>query len=140
MDPKIFDGGIHNDFRGSLTYFNDLAMNQAKRFYIIENIDTEVVRAWQGHKIEQKWFHVVSGSFKIVIVRPDNWNLPSPILNYHEFILEARKPQVLHVPGGYATGFMANSIASKVMVFSDFTVEESKNDDFRFDKGLWYNW
>jgi hypothetical protein len=29
---------------------------------------------------------------------------------------------------------------SRIMVFSSFTVEESSKDNFRFDKGMWYDW
>ena len=138
--PEIITGGNYTDNRGTLTYFNDFNLIPVKRLYILEHPDTCVIRAWQGHQHENKWFHVVAGSFKFILVRPDNWNSPSPSLSCQEFVLCARDNQVFHVPGGYATGFKAVEQDSKMLVFSNFSVEESLNDDFRFDKDKWYNW
>lgn len=136
----IIQGGTHEDQRGKLTFFNDFDMSPVKRFYIIEHPHTEVVRAWQGHQKEQKWFYVLKGVFKIVLVQPDNWQKPSGSLSTEEYILRPVENTVLHVPGNYATGFKALEPKSKIMVFSSFTVEESSKDDYRFDKDLWYDW
>lgn len=137
---SIIQGGRHEDARGKLIFFNDFDMNQVRRFYMIEHPDTSVVRAWQGHKKEQKWFYVIAGSFKIVMVQPDDWLQPSFNLETKEFILESERDEVLHVPGGFANGFKALKPQSKMLVFSDFTVEESFQDNFRFDYNKWYNW
>jgi dTDP-4-dehydrorhamnose 3,5-epimerase len=83
---------------------------------------------------------VVEGSFKIVLVKPDDWQHPSLTLPVEEYNLYSTKIQILHVPGGYANGFKGLEPKSKIMVFSSFTVEESMKDDFRFDEGLWYKW
>ena len=107
---------------------------------MIEHPDASVVRAWQGHKKEQKWFYVIAGSFKIVMVQPDDWAHPSSDLETKEFILESERDEVLHVPGGFANGFKALKPQSKMMVFSDLTVEESSHDNFRFDYHKWYDW
>ena len=136
----IIEGGTHTDDRGSLTYFNDFDLSSVKRVYILEHPDISTIRAWQGHQHENKWFHVVFGSFKLVLVQPDNWNSPSSNLSHEEFVLSARDNQILHVRSGYATGFKAIEPDSKMLVFSNFSVEESRNDDFRFDKDMWYNW
>ncbi|MGN6602877.1 MAG: WxcM-like domain-containing protein [Ginsengibacter sp.] len=138
--PQIIQGGTHTDERGKLVFFNEFDMARVKRFYVIEPAGASTVRAWQGHKKEEKWFYVISGSFKVVLVQPDDWESPSVELATEEFELAASKPQVLHVPGGYANGFRSLEAGSKIMVFSPFTVEESAGDDYRFDKGLWYDW
>jgi dTDP-4-dehydrorhamnose 3,5-epimerase len=138
--PQIIQGGTHEDARGKLTFFNDFDLKEVKRFYVIEHPDTEVVRAWQGHKIEQKWFYVLEGSFKVVLVKPDNWDHSSKILSQNEFILKAAENQVLHIPGGFVNGFKALEANSKMMVFSDFAINDAGSDDFRFDKRLWYDW
>ena len=136
----LITGGTYEDNRGILTYFNEFDLTPIKRLYILEHPDTSVTRAWQGHQHENKWFHVVTGLFKVVLVQPDNWNSPSPDLSHQEFVLCAVDNQVLHVPGGYATGFKAIEPDSKMLVFSNFSVEESQEDDFRFDNDKWYNW
>lgn len=138
--PNIIQGGQFEDERGKLIFFNDFDMKEVKRFYIIEHPDSSIVRAWQGHKREQKWFYVISGSFKVLLVQPDDWERPSGDLPIEEHELKASGPQVLHIPGGYANGFKALQPGSKMMVFSSFTVNESSGDNYRFKKERWYNW
>ncbi len=136
----VISGGIHKDLRGILRYFNDFNMDSVKRFYTLENSSKGTVRAWQGHKKEHKWFYVVSGTFKIVLIKPDNWNTPSVKLDYEEFILNLNDNVILNVPAGYASGFQSLETGSKLVVFSDFSLEDSLRDDFKFDKNLWYKW
>lgn len=138
--PKIINGGFHSDERGSISFVNEFDFSEVKRFYNICHPTTEVIRAWQGHKEESKWFYVNSGSFKIVLVKIDDWGLGTNANMPVEFHLDFSEPQILFIPGGYVNGFQATSPNSKLMVFSNFTIEESKNDDFRFDKSLWYKW
>ncbi|PZX50258.1 dTDP-4-dehydrorhamnose 3,5-epimerase [Algoriphagus ratkowskyi] len=57
-----------------------------------------------------------------------------------EFVLDASLPTVLLVPGGYANGLQAKSINSSLMIFSNLKLDEAKNDDYRFEKDLFYNW
>jgi dTDP-4-dehydrorhamnose 3,5-epimerase-like enzyme len=137
---KIITGGKYSDKRGMLNYFNDFNLNPVKRMYILEHPDSKIVRAWQGHQDENKWFHVVSVAFKIVLVKPDNCASPSANLAYQEYNLSVENSQVLHVPGGYATGIKAMETNSKMLVFSNFSIAESLNDDFRYEKDKWYNW
>lgn len=136
----IIEGGKFEDGRGKLIFFNDFDMSGVKRFYVIEHPDEQVVRAWQGHQKEEKWFHVVDGGFKIVLVQPDDWQKPSAELKTEEFVLDATQQQILYVPGGYANGFKALQPKSRIVVFSSFTVEESAKDNFRFNKDQWYKW
>jgi dTDP-4-dehydrorhamnose 3,5-epimerase-like enzyme len=138
--PRFIEGGAFSDERGALSYVNGFNMLEVRRFYLIGHPDVSIVRAWQGHQMEQKWFYVTNGKFKVVVVKPDNWEKPSMALRSNEFILSADHPGVLHVPGGYANGFKALEPDSQMMVFSDFTVEQSKNDNYRFEAGLWGIW
>ncbi|WP_222535566.1 WxcM-like domain-containing protein [Pedobacter polysacchareus] len=140
IEPKFISGGSHIDNRGTISFVNGFNLNEAKRLYAIEHNNKAVVRAWQGHKDEQKWFYVVAGSFKVVVVKPDNWENPSKYLPTKEFLLTTVFPGVLHIPAGYANGFKALETGSKIIVFSDFTVEQSSNDNYRFDQDLWFDW
>ncbi len=140
MKSHIISGGEHVDARGKLTFFNEFDLKEVKRFYVIEPHDSNIVRAWQGHKLEQKWFYVLNGSFKIVLVKPDDWENPSDFLSADEYILTSTNLQVLYAPRGFANGFRALEMDSRIMVFSSFTVEESCDDDYRFDKEKWYDW
>jgi dTDP-4-dehydrorhamnose 3,5-epimerase-like enzyme len=138
--PEIILGGEYEDARGRLTFFNDFDMKAVRRFYVIEHPDTAIVRAWQAHKKEQKWFYVTAGSFKIVIVKPVEWASDSEESKLQEFILTTADNKLLHIPGGFASGFQASEPHSKLMVFSDFVIAEAGTDDYRFDKSLWYDW
>lgn len=136
----IIRGNTYQDERGTLFFINDFDMRPVKRFYTIFHPDTAIVRAWQGHRVEQKWFFVLDGAFDIALVRPDDWSAPSASLPVELFSLPAAVSQVLHVPGGFATGFKATVPNSRMIVYSDCTLEDSATDDFRFEKHLWRQW
>lgn len=138
--PEIIHGGNHKDERGTVSFFNEFDLLPVRRFYVIEHPDVIVVRAWQAHKIEQKWFYVIAGSFKIVIVKPEEWLGAFEEINSQEFILRKGDDRILYVPGGFANGFKALEPGSQLMVFSDFPLSRAGSDDFRFDKSLWYDW
>ena len=138
--PGIISGAVHSDQRGTISFVNDFTFAGVKRFYSIQPADLAIIRAWQGHRQENKWFYVVSGSFKVVAVKIDNWENPSAECELFEYNLQADKPAILHIPGGYANGFKATQPDSCVMIFSDFTVEQSAVDDYRYDQSKWYNW
>ncbi len=140
MEPVLIDGGSFKDNRGELDYFNSFSFDDIKRFYIIKNKNDFSIRAWQGHKIEKKYFFVTKGSFIICAVKVDNWSNPSPNLNVYSFDVIESEPQILHIPSGYANGFKAMSRESNLIVFSNLRLEESQNDIYRFPQDLWYNW
>src|SRR5690606_38784589 len=100
-------GGIAKDHRGQIRFVNDFDMTQVKRFYIIKNTDTELIRGWRAHRTEQRWFYVLSGAFTVNLVQIDNWESASPDLPVEKKILKVVDPQVLHVPVGYATAIQA---------------------------------
>lgn len=137
---QLIDGGIFKDERGKLRFVNDFDFSDVKRFYIIENNSVDVIRAWQGHKIERKFFYVVLGSFLICAVKIDDWDNPSATLRVEKYILNDRKSQILMIPAGYANGIKALEPNSKLLVFSSQTLEDAKNDDYRFEKDMWYDW
>lgn len=140
MQPSFIKGHTYTDERGSLVFVNDFAMQEVKRFYTIFHHSTQVIRAWQGHRREQKWFAPLDGVFEVILVKPDNWQNPSPDLPLLHFELNAANPGVLHIPGGYASGFRSLVPNSKMIVYSDMNLEDSKQDDVRFDKSRWYTW
>ena len=137
MLPHKIIGGIHFDKRGKLSFINDFDMSQIKRFYLIEHEETSIIRAWQGHKLEQKWFFVLKGSFLVGVVQPDNWENPSKDLEVKTFILKDTNNEILYIPGGFANGFRALEPGSVLQVFSDLHLSTSVADNFRFNTELW---
>jgi dTDP-4-dehydrorhamnose 3,5-epimerase len=47
---------------------------------------------------------------------------------------------VLYIPAGYANGFMSLTDHAKAIFYSTATLEESLNDDIRFEARTWDPW
>ncbi len=129
--PKIIEGKVHSDSRGNLSYNNSFDLSDIKRMYFIENIDIDLIRGWTGHRIEQRWFVAVSGSFKIRLIQVGQWNNPARDLNITEYYLTNEKLMVLYVPPGYASAIQALEKGSKLMIMADYSIGET-NDEYRF--------
>jgi len=119
----VIEGNIHQDERGVVRFVNDFDMEKVVRMYCIEP-KLGVIRAWQGHKVERKWFYAAKGRFWVKTVEMDS-------LNKEVFELTSLESKVLEIGGGYFNGFEALEEGSVLMVFSDFSLEESKKDDYR---------
>jgi len=120
---KVIKGNSHKDERGVVRFVNDFYMTHVKRMYCIEP-KMGVIRAWQGHQKETKWFYVAKGSF---LVKTLNMSTLEKI----EYHLKDSESNVLQIPGGHYNGFEALEDGSVLMVFSDFELKDSKGDDFR---------
>lgn len=131
MKPLLHKGSLFQDHRGSLRYNNDFEASRIKRIYTIENQSIENIRAWQGHKIEQRWFSAINGSFLIKIIEPDHWENPSGINASFEFVLEKKTLDFLHVPSGFLTGIKALEENSQLLVMADYALGEIK-DEYKF--------
>ncbi|MFN1216410.1 WxcM-like domain-containing protein [Chryseobacterium kwangjuense] len=129
--PEIFAGGNYSDERGNVVFNNKFNASEVKRIYFIENINTELIRGWTGHKIEQRWFSVVQGSFIIKLIRIDNWQHPSKRSDVLRFEMNSENMDVLHVPGGYASAIQAVEKGSRLLVMANYSLGEI-NDDYRF--------
>ena len=140
MQPEIIKGGKFSDARGTLQFVNDFEFEGVKRFYQVIHPDTSIVRAWQGHKVEHKWFFVGKGSFVIAWVKIDNWDNPSASLTAQRTILSASEPTILSLPKGYANGIKAIEPGSILSIFSNLTVDESSKDRWSFAPTLWFDW
>jgi dTDP-4-dehydrorhamnose 3,5-epimerase-like enzyme len=131
MSPKLIKGNKHEDTRGTLFFNNNFNLTSIKRIYIIENQDTDFIRAWQGHKIEQRWFSAIKGSFKIELITIDNWELPSRSLIKHIFELNSLQLDVLHIPSGCISSIQSLEKGSKLLVMGDYSFGEIQ-DEYRF--------
>lgn len=132
MTPKIINGSSSSDDRGIVSYNNDFDATVIKRLYFIENINTDFIRAWQGHKVEQRWFSVTKGSFQIKLIKIDNWDNPSKELDIISFIIDDKKFDLLYIPQGYVTSIQSLDKGSKLLVMSDYLLKEI-NDEYRFN-------
>jgi dTDP-4-dehydrorhamnose 3,5-epimerase len=137
--PRLIEGSVFVDDRGTLSFVNGFDFSGVKRFYMVTNHVAGFVRAWHGHKQEGKYVTVVSGAAVVGVV-------PLEKLEYYDtcvyerdpdcrpvmFCLSAIKPAVLWIPPGYANGFKGLTADTRLLFFSTKTVEESKGDDYRY--------
>lgn len=130
--PSIVEGNCFSDERGKISFNNDFNAHDVKRIYFIENHSLDFVRGWQGHKIEQRWFISVKGTFEIKVIKVDNWHNPSNNLKTLVYQINSDNSEVLHVPKGYITSIQALEANSKLMAMSDYSLGEIK-DEYRFD-------
>lgn len=131
MIPKIFNKTVFEDLRGELTHFNELNLTSFKRVYFIENMNIDVKRGWQYHIQESKIFFATKGSFKISI--RSFLDIHNPEINtLREFILSEEESSFLFVPPKNANMVQSNYQDSKLMVLSDFHLDDSLKDKIRF--------
>lgn len=97
--------------------------------YIID-VKLDVVRAWQGHKIEPKWFVVLEGELKIKAV-PINVNSNISLVDCFQITVLKSDNKIVHIPAGYYNGFKAFKPNSKLLILSNLTISESLTDDYR---------
>ncbi len=135
--PRLIDGGLHVDARGTVGFVNTFDLKGVDRFYWIVAREPNVFRGWIGHRRDQKWFSVLSGTVEVFVVKPDDWKSPCRHLATQNYLLTASKPQVLHVPAGYATGSMDKTGGSILVVHSSGKIEQARTDEFRWPAEYW---
>lgn len=135
--PHLIKGGVAIDERGQVTFVNGFDFKNVKRFYVIENSSSNIIRAFHGHFKEEKYVFVVSGSALVVAVEIDDPLRPSKDKEIHRFMFSAKEPVVLYIPAGYANGISSLEEGTKIVFFSTLTLEESKADDYRFPYDYW---
>ena len=129
----LFTGDLAIDDRGWVRFVNDFNFAGVKRFYIVENHQAGFVRAWHAHKREGKYVTLAQGAAIVAAVKIEDWNNPPTDSPVHRYVLSALKPSVLWIPPGYAHGYKLLTADTKVIFFSTSTLEESQNDDVRWD-------
>lgn len=136
-DPRLIEGQNAVDDRGQLIFCNGFDFKGIKRFYMVENFSTAVVRAWHGHMKESKVVFAASGSAIVGVVKLDSTANPSKSNPVQRFVLSSKKPALLCIPAGHANGFRFLEKGTKLVIFSSASLEESKGDDFRFPHDYW---
>jgi len=135
--PMFIETSSFLDDRGVLRFANsfDLKKFGIRRFYIVSNHKQGYVRAFHGHKKETKYLLVIKGSImvKTIPLNATNGSLDTYFVDAGE---------ILCIPRGYYHGFKDLMADTIIFVFSDKTLEESKNDDYRlpydnFGKYVW---
>lgn len=135
--PKLFEVTSHIDPRGILKYSNEFTFPNVKRFYHIQLPKKSVIRAFHGHMVEEKFVYIIQGSVKIILAPLNNPIKPSKNIDLLKFILDSKKPKILHIPSRYANGLMSLEKNSEVIFYSTLLLEDSMKDDYRFEENYW---
>lgn len=93
-DIKVLEGEIFRDERGQISSLNNFRFEGVERCYFIHHPDISVVRGWHAHQHEKKWFYCMKGAFTLALVKPDNWESPSPNLPAEIFQLNENHSQI----------------------------------------------
>jgi len=139
MEPSLIKYGFSSDERGTVFFINNLDFKKVKRTYLVSNKKPKTVRAWHGHKIEEKWVSVEEGEFLVCLVKIDNFKKPDIKSKVYQFKLK-KEDGILHIPNNYANGAMNLSKINSIRYFSSLSLKDSINDDFRFDSNFWDPW
>lgn len=140
MKATLHQGGSFTDNRGTLRFVNEMVPGIYRRFYLITHTDTTIIRAWQGHREEQKAFYTICGSFIIATVSPARFEEPADDEIPEFFRLTAENNHLLRVPGGCYTGIKALTPGSTLLVLSTLDLAGSKADDYRQPAHRWVDW
>ena len=113
---------VFADDRGFFTPIN--FKGDSKRAYLIQNHKAGIVRAFHGHKFESKDFYVIRGSFKVICIDMET-------REWSNYSISERCNNHLFIPHGFYNGFVSLTDDSEVIIITNRTFEESKNDDYR---------
>lgn len=131
--PHLVAGDQIIDERGTVRFVNDFDFKNVKRFYQVENHRPGFVRAWHGHKREDKYIYVARGAALIGAV-----DLATEEIQ--RFVLSANKPRILWIPPNHANGMMSLQADTIIIIFSSLSLEDSQQDDIRFPYDKWNIW
>ncbi len=134
---KLIDGGAFSDVKGTLKFVNNYTFKGVKRFYQIDINKKNTIRALHGHMRESKAVFVISGSVLLCLAKITNPKNPSKKIKIRKVLLDSNYPRVCIVPPKYANGIMSLEKNTKVIFYSDKTLKESENDDYRYPENYW---
>ncbi len=138
MKPYIQEVVARGDDRGTFVPFlnntNALPDQEGlaiKRMYYVYNYGKGIIRGFHYHKLEWKYFIIVSGAAKFVALNPEHSE------EVFTFISSARKPNMIVVPPTYANGWISLEENTILICGSTASFEESIADDKRYDPYTW---
>jgi dTDP-4-dehydrorhamnose 3,5-epimerase-like enzyme len=111
-------GYIHQIIQASDNVFPKL-----ERLYLVGNFSKGTVRAFHMHENEWKAFFVISGSAKFVLADGEN--------KIETYVISSKNPNLFVVPPKIWHGWMSLEENTIILGISNFTIDETKKDDFR---------
>ncbi|MEJ2296218.1 MAG: dTDP-4-dehydrorhamnose 3,5-epimerase family protein, partial [Candidatus Lokiarchaeota archaeon] len=118
-------------------FANEFNFYGVKRFYQVSNFSNNTIRAFHGHRNEAKYVYVAKGSAIVAAVELDKVDSPSRKLPIHRYVLSDKNPKILFIPPKHANGFRPLEKNTQIIFFSTSSLEESKDDDYRYPADYW---
>jgi len=128
---------FHENDRGVLVAHNFPTNFYAKRSYAISTYNAGTIRAWHAHKSEEKIFYCRKGRGVLSLIKIDDFNSPAEYLPIERYVLDDQEKTAIYVPGGYAHGIAILANESEFVVHSNFTLEDSEKDTYRYSPDFW---
>lgn len=140
-NSKIIECSTFVDDRGSISYCNEVDFSKYKRYYSIQNNHSVAIRGMHGHQFEQKLMMSTRKDVLVVLIplfinAEDKIQMSENPKDIERYVLSSKRPTMLVVPPMYANGFKMLDPKATLMVFSSASLDESKNDDYRYSPDL----
>ncbi len=136
--PTIIQGDSHTDDRGTISFVNDFKLEGVNRFYTIHHPNTSIIRAWQGHTHDSKYYYAVKGSWIVAWVKID-FDKPEEEWIAEYVKIDASESKIVFLPPGYANGFKALEEDSIIIGFNA-SGEEDEKEVLRWEASRWLDW
>jgi dTDP-4-dehydrorhamnose 3,5-epimerase len=122
-----------SDERGTLTQIFEEAkeLPKARRIYIVKNWNQNTVRAFHKNFSETKYFYVISGAVKFVLV--DDREKSSTYRQKNTFVLTSEKREVLIVPPEVYNGWKALTDNAVLLGMANTTMKEHRDERVAHD-------
>lgn len=135
--PKLIDRSRFCDDRG---YFENVQLNypdcnnfKGKRVYTCSNFQQGLVRGFHFHELESKIFICIQGAARFILLKDCRLSEAAACADPYKFIISDKKEKAIYIPANYANGWQSLTADTILLGISNRTVEESRQDDWRFD-------
>ena len=78
--------------------------------------------------------------FKFQLLKSTKLTKPNKKNKIFNFFLNQSDSNFIHIPKGYANGSMSLEENSELLIFSTSSIQESLNDDIRYEANYWNPW
>lgn len=123
---KLIPVKVFVDDRGyvfQIVQESDKTFPKLERLYLVGNFSRGTIRGFHRHEKEWKAFFVISGSAKFVLVDDGK--------NIETCVISSKNPTLFIVPPKIWHGWMSLEKNTMILGISNFTIDETKKDDFR---------
>jgi len=131
-DVRLVDLQVHIDNRGWLSELlraDDDHFAGFGQLYLVNNFQSNVVRAFHKHLEQDEWFFVTQGIIQFIFI--DERLETSTQGQLNAFVLSGERPQALYVPRGVQHGSMALTSGAQIMAVTNVPYDKANPDEVR---------